>query len=106
MIASIIAVNASCLPGGIGQWQHGRPKARFMLQFSVLDLVALALFVSAWAGYALTVEISAHGRDSLNARMNRYREVWMRRMAARDMRMVDMQIMAALQNGTAVFAST
>src|SRR5438874_11432913 len=51
-------------------------RTRLMLQFSVLDLVALAVFVSAWAGYALTVEISAHGRDSLNARMNRYREVW------------------------------
>jgi uncharacterized membrane protein len=38
--------------------------------------------------------------------MDRYREVWMRRMLARDMRMVDMQIMAALQNGTAFFAST
>jgi uncharacterized membrane protein len=77
-----------------------------MPQFSVLDLVALALFVGAWTGYALTVEFSAHGRDSLNARMNRYREVWMRRMLAREMRMVDMQIMTALQNGTAFFAST
>ena len=77
-----------------------------MVQFSVLDLVALALFVGAWSGYALTVEFSAHGRDSLNARMNRYREVWMWRMLAREMRMVDMQIMAALQNGTAFFAST
>jgi uncharacterized membrane protein len=106
MITSIIALNASCLPGEIGQWQHGRAKARLMLQFSILDIVALVVFVSAWAGYALTVEISEHGRDSLNARMNNYREVWMRRMAARDMRMVDMQIMAALQNGTAFFAST
>jgi uncharacterized membrane protein len=38
--------------------------------------------------------------------MNHYREVWMRRMLDRDARMVDMQIMAALQNGTAFFAST
>jgi uncharacterized membrane protein len=38
--------------------------------------------------------------------MNIYREEWMRCMLARDMRMVDMQIMAALQNGTAFFAST
>ena len=39
-------------------------------------------------------------------RMNGYREIWMRRMLARELRMVDMQIMAALQNGTAFFAST
>jgi uncharacterized membrane protein len=38
--------------------------------------------------------------------MNTYREVWMRRMLDREMRMVDMQVMAALQNGTAFFAST
>ena len=38
--------------------------------------------------------------------MNRYRVVWMRRMLDREMRMVDMQVMASLQNGTAFFAST
>src|SRR6185295_16246216 len=38
--------------------------------------------------------------------MNAYRETWMRRMLARDNRMVDMQVMAAIQNGTAFFAST
>ena len=38
--------------------------------------------------------------------MHRYREVWMRRTLNREVRMVDMQIMAALQNGTAFFAST
>jgi uncharacterized membrane protein len=77
-----------------------------MLRFSTLDLVALACFVSAWMAYAVALEVAERGRDSLNGRMNPYREVWMRRMLARDMRMVDMQIMAALQNGTAFFAST
>ena len=38
--------------------------------------------------------------------MNVYREVWIRRMLDRETRMVDMQIMASLQNGTAFFAST
>ena len=74
--------------------------------FSTLDLVALAWFASAWGGYAIAVEWTKHGNDSLNARMNRYREVWMRRMLDREQRMVDMQIMASLQNGTAFFAST
>ena len=52
------------------------------------------------------LEFVPRRREGLNARMNRYREVWMRRMLDREMRMVDMQIMAALQNGTAFFAST
>jgi uncharacterized membrane protein len=38
--------------------------------------------------------------------MHGYREVWIRRMLDRETRMVDTQIMASLQNGTAFFAST
>src|SRR3984893_2847233 len=71
-----------------------------------LDLAALAFFLLAWAGYAMAVEWDQQSHGGLNARMHRYREVWMRRALARDMRMVDMQVMAALQNGTAFFAST
>ena len=77
-----------------------------MTLFSILDIVALAGFVGAWGGYSILVEWTPHGRLGLNSRMNGYREMWMRRMLARDNRMVDMQIMAALQNGTAFFAST
>src|SRR4051794_6343680 len=77
-----------------------------MTLLSPIDLVALIGFMAAWAGYALLVEWTHHGGDSLNQRMDKYRENWMRRMLAREMRMVDMQIMAALQNGTAFFATT
>jgi uncharacterized membrane protein len=77
-----------------------------MTPFSILDLVALAVFIAAWGAYSILLDWTPHGRDSLNSRMNVYRETWMRRMLARDNRMVDMQIMAALQNGTAFFAST
>src|SRR5437879_1099294 len=76
------------------------------MPFGTLDLVALGWFVAAWTGYAILVEYMPQKRLSLNAAMNAYREVWMRRMLAREMRMVDMQVMAALQNGTAFFAST
>jgi len=76
------------------------------MPLSTLDLIALAWFVAAWSCYAVLVEYVPQKRESLNASMNRYREVWMRRMLDREMRMVDMQVMAALQNGTAFFAST
>src|SRR5499427_10906944 len=81
----------------------GRPS---MPLFAPIDLAALACFVGAWAAYALAVERLPYGRSGLSAHMDRYREIWMRRMLHRDNRMVDMQIMAALQNGTAFFAST
>jgi uncharacterized membrane protein len=75
-----------------------------MALLNPLDLVGLGCFVGGWIVYAAVIEWSARG--GLNARMDRYREVWMRRMLAREMRMIDMQIMASLQTGTAFFAST
>jgi len=77
-----------------------------MQMFTPLDFLGLACFVAAWTGYAVVIEWSRHGRTALNSRMERYREDWMRRMLAREMRMVDMQIMSSLQTGTAFFAST
>jgi uncharacterized membrane protein len=74
--------------------------------FATVDLAALGFFVGAWIVYALLVEWTARGRNGLSAHMDRYREIWMHRMLHREARMVDMQIMAALQNGTAFFAST
>jgi uncharacterized membrane protein len=77
-----------------------------MLPFTGLDLVALAWFAATWIAYAAAMEWTPYARKGLNALMDGYREVWVRRMLERDMRMVDMQIMASLQNGTAFFAST
>ncbi len=77
-----------------------------MSLFTVPDICAIGFFILAWAVYAITLERMPHGRNSLNARMNIYREVWMRRMLDREVRIVDTQIMGSLQNGTAFFAST
>jgi len=71
-----------------------------------VDILAVGFFILEWTVYAVTLEHSAYGQDSLSARMHVYREVWIRRMLERETRMVDMQIMASLQNGTAFFAST
>ena len=77
-----------------------------MYLLSQFDIIAIVWFVVAWALYATVIERTGHGRNGLNARMDKFREVWVRRMLDREMRMTDMQIMAALQNGTAFFAST
>jgi uncharacterized membrane protein len=71
-----------------------------------LDIAALTYFLLAWGGYAIAVEWGPGHNVGLNARMHDYRDVWMRRALSRELRMVDAQIMAALQNGTAFFAST
>ena len=77
-----------------------------MTLFAPLDLAAFAFFVFAWIAYAILLEWTPQGRRGLNARMHAYRDGWMQEMLKRDMRMVDGQIMASLQNGTAFFAST
>jgi uncharacterized membrane protein len=71
-----------------------------------IDILAVGFFILEWSVYAITLEHTAYGRDSLSARMHVYREVWIRRILEREARMVDMQIMSSLQNGTAFFAST
>ena len=74
--------------------------------FGILDVVAFLWFLAAWAGYGALMELTSFGEGSLNHRMDRHRTEWTRRMLARDMRMLDGQIMGSLQNGTAFFAST
>jgi len=73
-----------------------------MPELSVLDYAALALFASAWLAYYFYVESNA----GLNSIMHDARLAWMRRMYERDNRVVDGQLMAGLQNGTAFFASS
>jgi uncharacterized membrane protein len=77
-----------------------------MLSFSNLDVMALIWFIAAWTCYAIVLDHTAYGNSGLNTLMNRYREQWMRQMIRRDMRMLDGQVSASLQNGTAFFAST
>ena len=73
---------------------------------SVLDIVALVWFFGAWVLYSLTLSFTEQRRRGLNSEMHNYRDIWMLQMLGREMRMVDAQIVAALQNGTAFFAST
>jgi uncharacterized membrane protein len=82
----------------------GHPGAMQVL--SLADILALAWFMGAWIIYSLVIERSAKGHTSLNAMMHSYRDDWMEQMLGRQMRMVDAQVTAALQNGTAFFAST
>src|SRR5262249_26297691 len=73
---------------------------------STVDIVALCWFLGAWIAYSATLTLTERRRRGLNSEMNLYRDVWMLQMLKRETRMVDAQIVAALQNGTAFFAST
>lgn len=73
---------------------------------TTLDLAALAFFAVSWTSYHIALESTAFSALTLNRLMHDVRRQWMERMIRRDMRMVDAQIMASLQNGTAFFATT
>ena len=74
--------------------------------FSLIDLLALLFFLCAWAFYGVALSYTERRKRGLNQQMDGYRDDWMTQMLGREMRMVDAQIVAALQNGTAFFAST
>ena len=76
------------------------------LGFTLADHVAIAFFVAAWLLYYLALERTDAGRRSLNRVMNGHRYAWMRALLGRDNRILDANINATLQNGSAFFAST
>ena len=58
----------------------------------------------AWGFYHFVMERG--GRLGLNRRMDGYRMQWMHEMAKREVLVTEASIIASLQNGTALFAST
>ncbi|KQQ37078.1 MULTISPECIES: DUF599 domain-containing protein [Rhizobium/Agrobacterium group] len=73
------------------------------------DYIALALFLALWALYSWLTAGSGSRffpRLSLNRAMAERRRNWIYNSLRRDLKMIDTQILAGLQNGTAFFAST
>ena len=71
------------------------------------DYIALAVFVLLWTGYTFTVDGRIFGnRLSLSRLMMENRRRWIMNSLKRDLKMIDTQIIAGLQAGTAFFAST
>ena len=74
---------------------------------TVLDLAAICFFLAAWTAFGWASDGARRfRRQSLTRLMNRHRAQWIRNSLKRELRMIDTQIIAGLQNGTAFFAST
>lgn len=74
--------------------------------FSAVDLTAVFLLILAWFLTTYLIENAPTHRPSVAMLMAHFRRDWMRRMAERDVRIFDAQIMNGLRQGTAFFAST
>ncbi len=71
-----------------------------------LDGGALAFFIFAWWFLGWLIDRSPWHRHTLSAAMKTQRREWMRQMAARQVRLVDANIITGLQQATSFFAST
>jgi uncharacterized membrane protein len=76
-----------------------------MLGMTWADGLAVAVYFGSWLGYHLLLEHERAVNDGVNYIMKQHRREWMRRMGARETRIIDTQITASLQNGSAFFAS-
>ena len=77
-----------------------------ILPLSWLDLAALVLFAAAWSGYQWYSDYSDTAQPRLRREMDRYMREWLARMAERDNRMVDVNVVRNLTRGSQFFAST
>lgn len=77
-----------------------------MTYFTPIDYVALAWFLLLWGSYSWLNDKSRYGKTGMSKVMDVHRRNWMLQCARREVRIVDTQIMASLQSGTAFFATT
>jgi len=69
------------------------------------DFLALGFFLATWIGYTGFADHSRWSRHSVSSAMDRYRRAWMGEMLAREVRIVDTQIVGNLLSGIGFFAS-
>ena len=71
----------------------------------VLDLIAFAGLILAWAATGWFTEHPPANRPSVSVLMNDYRRDWMRQFVTREPRIFDATVVDSLRQGTAFFAS-
>ncbi len=77
-----------------------------MSDLTPADLIAIAWFLICVSGYSVVTRHGVLAEKGIVRAANEQRLGWMRTMAVRENRMVDVQILAALSRGHAFFAST
>ncbi len=70
------------------------------------DLLAVAWFALNWLGYTVFADWSSRRHRTLMAVTHDWRSRWLRKLLARDMRMVDIQVVSAVIRSVVFFAST
>ncbi|MEM9144657.1 MAG: DUF599 family protein [Pseudomonadota bacterium] len=74
--------------------------------FSERDLIAIGVLAVAIWGMTMLIERAPRSRPSVSTLMSIYRGDWIREIAARDVRIMDAQLLSSLRGGAGFFAST
>ena len=74
--------------------------------FTLLDLVALGVFLASTLLMTLLIERKAARRQSVSRLMEGYRRAWMDTFSRREGRIFDAALLTTLRNGAAFFGST
>jgi len=74
--------------------------------YTTIDIIALALFFTAWISHGWVVNNSPLQRHTISYKMRHFRKRWMLNMVLRETKMVDALIQNTLQYGVLFFAST
>jgi len=77
-----------------------------MHTLALLDALAFVWFLVCWIGYTRFTDRRARHRQTLMSAMHGYRRLWMQRMLARDVRIVDATIAGNLLRSVTFLAST
>ncbi len=73
---------------------------------SLTDIAAGAIFIACWLVYEPLLERLTGGRGAINIDLRAVREGWVRRMMARENRIMDAALLGQLLNSASFFAST
>jgi uncharacterized membrane protein len=78
----------------------------YLIDLNQLDLIAVAVFLAAWAIYEIVAARATANGKNLAARMKIWREHWMEAVLERDNRILDIQILRSLVGNSSFLAST
>lgn len=70
------------------------------------DATAAIVFFACWLGYEPALALLTRGRSSINSDLDVVRVAWMRRMLAREVRIMDTNLIGHVLNSASFFAST
>ena len=71
-----------------------------------MDLIAFVWFLTLMWGYQVAMSFPALYNKSISAAVQRQRVIWMREMSTRELRIVDVNLLGNLSQGSGFFAST